>query len=233
MDEKRAEISRLFQSADIDGSGYLSRAEIERVMTTLANGRTPSSAEVEECFRNMDMDKNGFVDQQEFIKVLLAWLGPLSHTPSSSKRPSEWASPVNELRKRISADIVDFFHHFTSDPEFQKEQCRRLCKTRNEFYCETLRFGFRVAGLEAKAALTSRVFQIYNAGAAAEREIQTGLMSTLKEDVLNSLTALRLLLSVVEVFSTEVERREHLCVVYGVFNLIVISRLNESGYVLY
>ena len=67
-------ISNLFQAADKDHSGNLTRDEIAGIMRQIKKGVPPSDAEVSQCMTMMDRDSDGVITKEEFTAAMANWL---------------------------------------------------------------------------------------------------------------------------------------------------------------
>lgn len=67
-------ISNLFQAADKDHNGNLSRDEIAGIMRQIKKGASPSDAEVNMCMALMDKDSDGVITREEFTAAMAKWL---------------------------------------------------------------------------------------------------------------------------------------------------------------
>ena len=66
--EKRREFAEIFALVDKDGSGEISRAELEELMGTLQIDT--NSEEIDNMIAELDEDSNGCIDFEEFCAVM-------------------------------------------------------------------------------------------------------------------------------------------------------------------
>lgn len=68
--ETKEELLEAFRTFDKDGNGFLSTAELRRIMTNL--GEKLTDEEVDEMIATADMDLDGQINYEEFVNVLVA-----------------------------------------------------------------------------------------------------------------------------------------------------------------
>merc|ERR1719203_1931702 len=65
------ELSKIFQSIDLDGSGTLDMHEIEALLARPNMARLMEGRSAADLLREMDSDNNGVIDFQEFSRAML------------------------------------------------------------------------------------------------------------------------------------------------------------------
>ena len=109
----RAQLRKVFDKFDADGSGLVSTAELSEMLTSLKVEKTP--AEVEQIVKDSDPDGSGEIDFDEFVDAMEKNAGELSSVVSSAAdifgflNPMSWFGsgqpmPASTGRTRAAAD---------------------------------------------------------------------------------------------------------------------------------
>ena len=189
-------ISNLFQAADRDHSGNLSRDEIVGIMQQIKKGMVPSNEEVNMCMALMDKDSDGVITKEEFTSAMAKWLG-------LDERRGEFGSPSAQSRKRAVSDLTKFFKQFDTVGDFNKQQELILQRERPEIDHAALLHEFPAYCKEEKLAFHRSVASIVAAGKTC---LLAELHSVDWNVVLRAAHKVKDLLAVVEVFHDPDER---------------------------
>ena len=66
-------VSKAFNEADTDKSGFIDKAETEAVLNKYSKDleiEKVTDADIEQCFKELDKDTNGKIDEKEFGKLI-------------------------------------------------------------------------------------------------------------------------------------------------------------------
>mmetsp|Transcript_20170 Transcript_20170/g.34002 ORF Transcript_20170/g.34002 Transcript_20170/m.34002 type:complete len:1156 (-) Transcript_20170:131-3598(-) len=107
---------KLFDLADADKSGALSRKEVKDVITKLKGDVEPSEVELKNAFDAMDRDGDGKIDREEFLTAMTQWLQQAAEVsaPTSRVKRSIGSPPSAASRKKAAAAVsmASFFNQF-------------------------------------------------------------------------------------------------------------------------
>lgn len=198
------EIANLFYAADQDHSGNLSYDEIATIMTTIKGGNRPSDEEIRRCMNVMDSNGDGIISEQEFLQAMISWLGIVNNSNSKKKRTLDigHGSPTLNKKKTIS-DMTNFFRQFSPIPDFQEEQRRILSKENKGINLASIHREYQNFTAEEKSVKHEIIKRILADG----REIILQEINSYDWNVvLNGITKVQSILSIVELFSTPEER---------------------------
>ena len=67
---REAEIKEAFRVYDMDGNGYISKAELKHVYNNL--GEKLTDEDVDAMIREADIDGEGQVNYEEFVKMMMS-----------------------------------------------------------------------------------------------------------------------------------------------------------------
>lgn len=212
-------ISDLFQAADKDRNGNLSRDEIAGIMRQIKKGGLPTDAEVNMCMSMMDRDSDGVITKEEFTSAMAKWLVGTPYNPCtcnpfpfsadtnlqglSSASTADIASPSGKNRRRGVSDLAKFFKQFDTVSDFGAQQELILQRERPEIDHSVLLHEFPVVPKERKLEIHRGISAIVAAGKTC---LLAELHSTDWNVVLGAVHKVRDLLSIVEVFHDPDER---------------------------
>lgn len=196
-------ISNLFDLADKDHNGNLSRSEIASIMQQIKRGIYPSEDEINMCMALIDKDSDGVVTKEEFTSAMAKWLGLDKHSGSGGDKKPDIGSPSAHSRKRAVSDLAKFFKQFDTVGDFSKQQELILQRERPEIDHSALLHEFPSLTKEQKLEFHRGVAAIVSAG-------KTCLLAELYSNdwnlVLRATKKVREILLMVEVFHDPDER---------------------------
>lgn len=192
-------IANLFELADRDHNGNLSRDEVAGVMRQIKKGVAPSEEEVNMCMSRMDKNSDGVITREEFTSAMANWLGL---EPEVSQK-TDIGSPSAQNRRRAVSDLAKFFKQFDTVTDFSKQQEVILQRERPELDQAALLHEYPVLSKEEKLEFHRKVASIVSSG-------KTCLLAELHSHdwniVLHAASKVRDILSVVDVFHDADER---------------------------
>jgi hypothetical protein len=198
--QTREEILNLFQIADQDKNGKLSREEVGAIMTHLNKGVKPSIQEINTCVSAMDSNGDGVVSESEFLQAMMNWLQIVNQSSLSLLSPP--SSPGLSRRKTVS-DLMNFFQQFAPIPNYQEEQKRILTRRKDSSDMNSISREYAKYTAEEKAAAYELIKRILFDG----KELLIRELYSLDWDiVISAVQKVCALISIVELFPTPSSR---------------------------
>ncbi len=193
------EISNLFQAADKDQSGSLSRTEIAAVMTRIKMGVYPSETELSQCMALIDKNSDGVITKEDFIAAMAQWLGISLDAGCSGNR----LRSRSDLLESTSSNMANFFRQFEPVTNITKQQELIMHRTKPELNQYVILHEFPSLTSEQKLMIHSGATATVSAGKIS---LLTALHSLDWHEVLLAAMKVRDLLALVEIFHDTEER---------------------------